>query len=260
MERIKLLWDAWEDCLCKEQLRTEFDRLKREIEEANIVKEQYWKMAVNEARDANEAQAENERLKKVNTGLVKGFDKACDQRDTLQSWLDKISEFIAGVDREMLREQLKMYRVCNYPYGYNVTGVVERIITYLGSQKSGEKVNHIHSDDSGVFWKGREEDCPTCNPKHLCNDGIWEYIPKSECQRCNPPKCGHKNLGPLALGGTQRCLDCHEWLIAKPLTQCPECGGTRQKKQCYPVNKDDRLGLTYCVYERCPRCHESGVI
>ena len=31
MERIDLLWDAWEDCLCKEQLRAEFDRL----EEAN---------------------------------------------------------------------------------------------------------------------------------------------------------------------------------------------------------------------------------
>ena len=28
MERIDLLWDAWEDCLCKEQLRAEFDSLK----------------------------------------------------------------------------------------------------------------------------------------------------------------------------------------------------------------------------------------
>ena len=32
MERIDLLWDAWEDCLCKEQLRAEFDRLKAENE------------------------------------------------------------------------------------------------------------------------------------------------------------------------------------------------------------------------------------
>ena len=33
MERIDLLWDAWEDCSCKEQLRAEFDRLKSEVQE-----------------------------------------------------------------------------------------------------------------------------------------------------------------------------------------------------------------------------------
>ena len=32
MERIDLLWDAWEDCLCKEQLRAEFDSLTTENE------------------------------------------------------------------------------------------------------------------------------------------------------------------------------------------------------------------------------------
>ena len=32
MERIDLLWDAWEDCLCKEQLRAEFNKLTAENE------------------------------------------------------------------------------------------------------------------------------------------------------------------------------------------------------------------------------------
>ena len=33
MERIDLLWDAFEDCLCKAELRAEFDRLKAENEQ-----------------------------------------------------------------------------------------------------------------------------------------------------------------------------------------------------------------------------------
>ena len=32
MGRIDLLWDAWEDCLCKEQLRAEFNKLTAENE------------------------------------------------------------------------------------------------------------------------------------------------------------------------------------------------------------------------------------
>jgi hypothetical protein len=118
-----------------------------------------------------------------------------------------------------------------------------------------------HSDDSGVFWEGNEADCPICNPqKHLCNDGIWEYVPKSECQRCNPLKCEHKNLS----GGTdclkgKRCLDCGEW-TGKPLTQCPECIWGQKKVQYERKCLDYPYTQFYFVYERCPRCRGGGRI
>ena len=129
MERIDLLWDAWEDCLCKEQLRAEFNKLT----------------------------AENEML---STKVA-----------TLQSQFDKISE----------------------PYHY-----------------SRDKAEY-----PWIRHEGKADGCPICNPK-----------------------CEHKNIGPLALGGTQRCLDCHEWIIAQPLTQCTECGGAMVVEQMAP----------------CPRC------
>jgi hypothetical protein len=48
---------------------------------------------------------------------------------------------------------------------------------YLDSQKPSEKPNHVHSDDSGIFWEGNEADCPICNPKSKsltqCPECIW---------------------------------------------------------------------------------------
>ena len=206
MERIDLLWDAWEDCLCKEQLRAEFNKLT----------------------------AENEML---STKVA-----------TLQSQLDKISEPYSqaryNFDFEGIENSLH-----GRGYWYSVKSL-RAIRAYLDSQKPSEKQPKFHDairsniqglkDYRGVWHEGGIEGCPICKPK-----------------------CEHKNIGPLALGGTQRCLDCHEWIIAQPLTQCPECGGTRQKRVDYPINFDNVLALlspTYRVYECCPRCRGEGVI
>ena len=206
MERIDLLWDAWEDCLCKEQLRAEFNKLT----------------------------AENEML---STNVA-----------TLQSQLDKISEPYSqaryNFDLEGIENSLH-----GRGYWYSAKSL-RAIRAYLDSQKPSEKQPKFHDairsniqglkDYRGVWHEGGIEDCPICKPK-----------------------CEHKNIGPLALGGTQRCLDCHEWIIAQPLTQCPECGGTRQKRVDYPINFDNVLALlspTYRVYECCPRCRGEGVI
>ena len=207
MERIDLLWDAWEDCLCKEQLRAEFDRLKAEVE----------------------------RLLQINQEANRSIWR-------LQSWLDRISAPIKGTQRSSTRGG----RGCSD----SDREAVDRICAYLDSQKPSEKQPKFHDairsniqglkDYRGVWHEGGIEDCPICKPK-----------------------CEHKNIGPLALGGTQRCLDCHEWIIAQPLTQCPECGGTRQKRVDYPINFDNVLALlspTYRVYECCPRCRGEGVI
>ena len=113
MERIDLLWDAWEDCSCKEQLRAEFDRLKSEVQERDrlaqkLVQEvdRYINIAYDYKTERDEAQAENEKLKKQVAAEQAG-KKWCERRgddalervrtlidanDALQSQLDKISE------------------------------------------------------------------------------------------------------------------------------------------------------------------------
>ena len=190
MERIDLLWDAWEDCLCKEQLRAEFDRLTGQ-------------------RDAYREETEGLRIDKV--ALTAENEKLSTKVATLQSQFDKISEpYHYSRDKAeypWIRHEGKAdgCPICNHPPS-------EKYHYAEAYPKSGLSMLH----------KGDKEDCPICNPK------------PSE----KPARCEHKNLGPLALGGTQRCLDCHEWIIAKPFTLCTECGGAMVVEQMAP----------------CPRC------
>jgi hypothetical protein len=158
--------------------------------------------------------------------ILAEFDRLKLRGDTLQAQLAKICLPIKGTQRSSTRggrgcsdsDREAVDRICAYLdshddfHGNNLVG--RDLAAYLAKQKPSEKQPKYHNairsniqglkDYRGVWHEGGIEDCPTCNP----------------------PKCEHKNLGPLALGGTQRCLDCHEWIIAKP-PPCPECQGTK---------------------------------
>jgi len=117
MERMDLLWDAWEDCLCKEQLRAEFNKLT----------------------------AENEKLKA--TPVAKLYMEAVADRFELlgklhqaQAQLDKICEPIktdgdVGHIRRtvipLLRDQCKDISA----------QTLERVLDYLDSQKPDEAIS-----------------------------------------------------------------------------------------------------------------------
>ena len=201
MERIDLLWDAWEDCSCKEQLRAEFNKLT----------------------------AENEML---STKVA-----------TLQSHLDNISEPIkkAAATSYTLN---RWARECENERCHHIPDILKAIASYLDSQKASERpyCNHWSIKDYSEKHDGKAEGCPICDPK------------PSE----KPARCEHKNLGLLALGGTQRCLDCHEWIIAKPFTQCPECHGTKYINRVVSCI-DWELDPIY-VIATCLNCKGEGVI
>jgi DnaJ-class molecular chaperone len=117
-----------------------------------------------------------------------------------------------------------------------------------------------------MLHKGDKEDCPICNPKDHTAEcakilkmppAEVEWLKKIEIEEADP-KCEHKNLGLLALGGTQRCLDCHEWIIAKPFTQCPECHGTKYINRVVSC-ADWELHPIY-VIATCLNCKGEGVI
>ena len=142
MGRIDLLWEAWDDCLCKEQLRAVFDQLTAEVE----------------------------RLLQINQEANRNIWR-------LQSWLDRISAPIKGTQRSSTRGG----RGCSD----SDREAVDRICAYLDSQKPSEKPKEEHGCLGFCYVNGR-------------------CIPQKDCPICNP-KCEHKNLEPLALGGTQRC-------------------------------------------------------
>ena len=161
----------------------------------------------------------------------------------LQSWLDRISTPYSqaryNFDLEGIENSLH-----GRGYWYSAKSL-RAIRDYLGSQKPSEKQPKFHDairsniqglkDYRGVWHEGGIEDCPICKPK-----------------------CEHKNIGPLALGGTQRCLDCHEWIIAKPFTQCPECHGTKYINRVVSC-ADWELHPIY-VIATCLNCKGEGVI
>ena len=191
MERIDLLWDAWEDCLCKEQLRAEFNKLT----------------------------AENEML---STKVA-----------TLQSQLDRISEPYSqaryNFDLEGIENSLH-----GRGYWYSAKSL-RAIRDYLGSQKPSEK-QHTYS-----HWYRRKvnitswhilkvfEYCvaPFSDEFHF---DVHEGKPEADCPMCNP----------------------------KPLTQCPECHGTKYINRVVSC-ADWELHPIY-VIATCLNCKGEGVI
>ena len=151
MERIDLLWDAFEDCLCKAELRAEFDRLKAEVE----------------------------RLLQINQEANRNIWR-------LQSQLDKISEpYHYSRDKAeypRIRHEGKAdgCPICNPKCEHKNIGVEwesQNKRWCPDCHEWVEKPNHIHSDDSGIFWEGAEKDCPMCNPK-----------PLTQCPECHGTK------------------------------------------------------------------------
>ena len=107
---------------------------------------------------------------------------SCGERGaTLQVQLDRISAPIKGTQRSSTRGG----RGCSD----SDREAVDRICAYLDSQKPSEKPKEEHGCLGFCYVNGR-------------------CIPQKDCPICNP-KCEHKNLEPLALGGTQRCPECH---------------------------------------------------
>ena len=155
------------------------------------------------------------------------------QRDRLTAENEKLSTKVATLQSQLdkIGEPIKRGRY-EGGSGWTESNATWRLICdYLDSQKPSEKPNpkpHTHTSPTGIT--GEPPKCEHKNLGELLHDG--QRPQKRWCKDCISwidltPKCEHKNLGPLALGGTQRCLDCHEWIIAKPFTLCPECHNTK---------------------------------
>ena len=228
MERIDLLWDAWEDCLCKEQLRAEFDRLTVEVE----------------------------RLLQINQEANRNIWR-------LQSWLDRISAPIKGTQRSSTRGG----RGCSD----SDREAVDRICAYLDSQKPSEKQPKFHDairsniqglkDYRGVWHEGGIEDCPMCDPKcEHKNIGVeWESQNKRWCPDCHewvekPNHIHSDDSGIFWEGAEKDCPMCNP----KPLTQCPECHGTKYINRVVSC-ADWELHPIY-VIATCLNCKGEGVI
>ena len=263
MERIDLLWDAWEDCLCEEQLRAVFGQLTAENGRLTGQRDAYREETEGLRVDKVALTTENEKLKQacacgagqhedmeelVET-LVKQRDEAQVRGDTLQSQLDRIclpikTDGDVGHIRRtvipLLRDQCKDISA----------QTLERVLDYLDSQETKEKPARCEpSDDSGVFCDGQTKDCSICvsekpsekQPKYHnairsniqgLKDyrGVWHEGGIEDCPICKP-KCEHKNGGISYYSEgvlKQWCAGCKEWIKPNPKpTRCPECHGTK---------------------------------
>jgi hypothetical protein len=208
--------------------------------------------------------AENEKLRDTKQRLIEQSSLWEAKYFESQSHLDKICEH-AQPQRGFLsnREIVKQLQKGGW---FRISRVIESIADYLDSQKPSEKPETCHWNRfcPVLVHVGAEKDCPICNPHgyvHTPDEGIAGNPPKDWVSTKDfppaKPKCEHKNVGKhIYYDGFYRpyCLDCHTWM-PKPLTQCPECGGTRQK-----IVRYDFSGTWAILYERCPRCRGEGVI
>ena len=119
------------------------------------------------------SKAENKATEASRQAYIKILDETMLENEELQSWLDRICAPIMReypTMRSLSLEEVKAEE--------KVMLEVYRLVwAYLDSQRPSEKPNHVHSDDGGIFWEGREEDCPICNPKSKpltqCPECIW---------------------------------------------------------------------------------------
>jgi len=243
MERIELLWDAWEDCLCKEQLRAEFDRLTTENEK--------WK-ATPVAKLYMEAVADRfELLGKLHQAQAQ-LAKIC--------LPIKIYGDVGHIRRTvipLLCEQCKDISA----------QTLERVLDYLALQKTNEQAARCeHSDDSGVSepyhysrdkaeypWirhEGKADGCPICNPKPSENKELHARVWASERSQPLERRC--------YVGGRwillQDCRVCNP----KP-TQCPECKGAMVVEQMDACPRCKPTHFEYYWFQ-CPKCKGEGVV
>ena len=222
------------------------------------------------ARGLGEAQAELEQQKSKAESWARG----------LAHWRNKCIE--AQVENEKLSTKVATLQsqldfALSEPYHYSRDKAEYPWIRHEGKADGcpicnpppSEKYHYAEAyPKSGLsmLHKGDKEDCPICNPKDHTAEcakilkmppAEVEWLKKIEIEEADP-KCEHKNLGLLALGGTQRCLDCHEWIIAKPFTQCPECHGTKYINRVVSCI-DWELDPIY-VIATCLNCKGEGVI
>ena len=163
MERIDLLWDAWEDCLCKEQLRAEFGRLTAEVDRwQKLADKEYWGRVRQE--EANKA---------------------------LQSQLDKISAPIKGTQRSSTRGG----RGCSD----SDREAVDRICAYLDSHDDFHGNNLVGRDLAAYLAKQKPSEkpppCPECQGTKYINRVVsvtdWEwhrYYMIVDCLNCSGAK------------------------------------------------------------------------
>jgi DNA-directed RNA polymerase subunit M/transcription elongation factor TFIIS len=148
--------------------------------EREELEQKLWDIKISKDRfEILQILAEFDRLKLRVAELAADLWDANAALDEAQSWLDRISE-PAKPSPGFIGARMAAADLRQQGWGA-IPEILEAIADYLDSQKPSEKPNHVHSDDSGVFWEGREEDCPICNPKHLtqcpeCKGSHWEAI------------------------------------------------------------------------------------
>lgn len=179
-ERIDYLWDAFDECLCKTELKAVFERLKTEndrLKTTPVAKLYLEGVAdrVELATKLHQAQAENERLQGIirnQSNLIENMGK---RGAALQSHLDKISEPIKHADRDYVkRYSIPFLREYHH---IQCAEALERILAYLDSQKPAEK--------RWRCYRHRLEDCTTYNaPSKECPHGFCVgYCPTCKAEK-----------------------------------------------------------------------------
>jgi len=197
MERIDLLWDAWEDCLCKEQLRAEFDRLTAENE----------KLSTKVATLQSHLDNISEPIKKAaaTSYTLNRWAREC-ENERCHHIPDILKAIASYLDSQKASERpycnhwsIKDYSekhdgkadgcpICNpKPIPHTTQGWKDRIWPVKPARCE-------HSDSSGVFWEGLTKDCPICNPApHIYVDSHGEEWSHSGLEK-DCPICRLKPL------------------------------------------------------------------
>ena len=185
MERIDLLWDAWEDCLCKEQLRTEFDRLKSEVQERDrlaqkLVQEvdRYINIAYDYKTERDEAQAENEKIEASRQQYIKILDDTMTEAEGLTAENERLKvshreleDCLGDSGRRAKSLQSHLDKISE-PYHYSRDKAEYPWIRHEDKADGCPICNpapHIYVDSHGEEWShsGLEKDCPICRLKPL---------------------------------------------------------------------------------------------
>jgi hypothetical protein len=184
-----------------DQLLAEFDRLTALAYADNEVS--YKELAYELLKERDEALAKAKELKVANACGAGVYEDMCDIIYALQLHLDKISE-AAKPSLGFIGARMAAKALRQQGWG-TIPEILEAIADYLdvGSIQArrsvNEKPNHVHSDDGGIFWEGKTEDCPICNPKMVSVDWLFERCPHS--------------TDPLFLATRHECDECLEELL-----------------------------------------------
>ena len=242
-----------------DQLIAEFDRLNEIIKnQSSLINNMGKRGATLQAQLAkilekqlDEAQSENEELKVENKEFADVIVQNMAGRRPDFSGLieaDKLREENEKLSTKVATLQAQLDRISE-PYHYSRDKAEYPWIRHEGKADGCPICNHPPSEKyhyaeaypkSGLsmLHKGDKEDCLICNPHghvHTPDEGIAGNPPKDWVSTKDfppaKPKCEHKNLEPLALGGTQRCPECHGTKYINRVVSCADW----EQHPCYMI-------------------------